>query len=148
MELPDKTLTMWPEIDFRAWNEEMARKYSPGRYHEQSHFLIRWIEQQRVRAIMHLLQPKAGDVVLEVGCGAGNVLAALPPGVKPVGIDLSTMLVAESRARLAGRGGVIVQANAEQLPFPNGHFAQIICTEVLEHVQRPEVVLREMARVA
>ena len=53
---------------------------------------------------MHLLQSKAGDMVLEVGCGAGNVLAALPPGVKPVGIDLSTMLVAESRARLAGRG--------------------------------------------
>lgn len=41
-----------------------------------------------------------------------------------------------------------MQANAEQLPFPDGHFAQIICTEVLEHVQRPEVVLREMAWVA
>ena len=41
-----------------------------------------------------------------------------------------------------------VQANAEQLPFPDGHFAQIICTEALEHVQRPEVVLGEMAQVA
>jgi 2-polyprenyl-3-methyl-5-hydroxy-6-metoxy-1,4-benzoquinol methylase len=148
MELPDKTLAMSPEIDFRAWNEDMARKYSPGRYHEESHFLIRWVERQRVKTIIRLLQPRAGDMVLEVGCGSGNVLEALPHGTKPVGIDLSSMLVTESRVRLAGRGGMIAQANAEQLPFPTGHFSRIICTEVLEHVQRPEVVLGEIARVA
>jgi ubiquinone/menaquinone biosynthesis C-methylase UbiE len=148
MELPDKTLAMRPEIDFRAWNEDMARKYSPGRYHEESHFLIRWVERQRVRAIIRLLQPRAGDMVLEVGCGSGNVLEALPHWTKPVGIDLSSTLVTESRVRLAGRGGMIAQANAEQLPFPTSHFSRIICTEVLEHVQRPEVVLGEIARVA
>jgi len=148
MEHSDQTLTIRPEIDFRAWNEDMARKYSPGRYHEESHFLIRWIERQRVRTIIRLLQPRTGDMVLEVGCGSGNVLEALPHGVKPVGIDLSSMLVAESRVRLAGRGGMIAQANAEQLPFPTNHFSRIICTEVLEHVQRPEVVLGEIARVA
>jgi 2-polyprenyl-3-methyl-5-hydroxy-6-metoxy-1,4-benzoquinol methylase len=148
MELPDKTLTMWSEIDFRAWNEDMARKYSPGRYHEESHFLIRWVERQRVRTIIRLLQPRAGDMILEVGCGSGNVLEALPHGTKPVGIDLSSTLVTESRVRLAGRGSMIAQANAEQLPFPTGHFSRIICTEVLEHVQRPEVVLGEIARVA
>jgi len=148
MELPDKTLTMSPEIDFRAWNEDMARKYSPGRYHEESHFLIRWVERQRVRTIIRLLQPRIGDMVLEVGCGSGNVLEALPHETKPVGIDLSSMLVTESRVRLAGRGGMIAQANAEQLPFPTSHFSRIICTEVLEHVQRPEVVLGEIARVA
>jgi ubiquinone/menaquinone biosynthesis C-methylase UbiE len=148
MELPDKTLTTWPEIDFRTWNEDMARKYSPGRYHEESHFLIRWVERQRVRAIIRLLQPRAGDMVLEVGCGSGNVLEALPHGIKPIGIDLSSTLVTESRVRLAGRGGMIAQANAEQLPFPTSYFSRIICTEVLEHVQRPEVVLGEIARVA
>ena len=75
-------------------------------------------------------------------------MEALPHEAKPVGIDLSSLLVAESRTRLAGRGGMIAQANAEQLPFPTSHFSRIICTEVLEHVQRPEVVLEEIARVA
>jgi len=144
----EKTLTMRPEVDYRAWNEEMARKYPPGRYHEQSSILIRWIERQRIKTIMSLLRPEIGEAVLEVGCGSGNILEALPLGVKPVGIDLSTMLVTESRVRLAGRGGLIAQANAEQLPFPDGHFARIICTEVLEHVQRPDVVIGEIARVA
>jgi ubiquinone/menaquinone biosynthesis C-methylase UbiE len=148
MGLSDKTLAMWPEIEFRAWNEDMARKYSPGRYHEESHFLIRWVERQRVRTIIRLLQPRVGDMVLEVGCGSGNILEALPPGTKPVGIDLSSRLVTESRVRLVGRGGMVAQANAEQLPFPTSHFSRIICTEVLEHVQRPEVVLGEIARVA
>ena len=110
MELPDKTLAMRPEIDFRTWNEDMARKYSPGRYHEESHFLIRWVERQRVRTIIRLLQPRAGDMVLEVGCGSGNVLEALPQGTKPVGIDLSSTLVTESRVRLAERGGEVVTA--------------------------------------
>jgi hypothetical protein len=59
MEHSDQTLTIRPEIDFRAWNEDMARKYSPGRYHEESHFLIRWIERQRVRTIIRLLQPRS-----------------------------------------------------------------------------------------
>jgi ubiquinone/menaquinone biosynthesis C-methylase UbiE len=148
MGLSDKTLAMWPEIEFRAWNEDMARKYSPGRYHEESHFLIRWVERQRVRTIIRLLQPRVGDMVLEVGCGSGNILEALPPGTKPVGIDLSSRLVTESRVRLVGRGGMVAQANAEQLPFPTSHFSRIICTEVLEHVQRPEAVLGEIARVA
>jgi ubiquinone/menaquinone biosynthesis C-methylase UbiE len=143
-----QTFTAQPETDFRSWNEAMVRKYSPGRYHEESHFLIRWVERQRVRAIMSLLQPRRGEMVLEVGCGSGNVLEALPQGVKPVGIDLSTILVRESRTRLAERGGIIIQANAEHLPFPTGHFSRIMCTEVLEHVQRPEVVLGEIARVA
>ena len=144
----DKTPAMQSEVDYRAWNEEMARKYPPSRYHEQSPFLIRWIERRRIKTIMSLLRPKIGEAVLEVGCGSGNILEALPLGVKPVGIELSTMLVSESRVRLAGRGGLIAQANAERLPFPDGHFDRIFCTEVLEHVQRPEVVIGEIARVA
>ena len=143
----DKALAMQSEVDYRAWNEEMAWKYPPSRYHEQSSFLIRWIERQRINTIMSLFRPKR-EAVLEVGCGSGNILEALPLGVKPVGIDLSIMLVTESRVRLAGRGGLIAQANAERLPFPDGHFARIFCTGVLEHVQRLKVVIGEIVRVA
>lgn len=134
--------------EFRAWNEEMAHKYSPGRYHEQSHPLIRWIERQRVHAIVRLLRLKGNETVLEVGCGAGNVLAALPLTTRPVGIDLSAVLTVESRERLASRNGMITQADAEYIPFPDNTFSRIICTEVLEHVQHPEAVLAEIARVA
>jgi SAM-dependent methyltransferase len=43
--------------------------------------------------------------------------------------------------------GVDVVADAEALPFEDGVFQRIECDAVLEHVRKPEVVMREIARV-
>ena len=40
-----------------------------------------------------------------------------------------------------------VIANVEALPFENNYFDKIICTEVLEHIQNPEIAVSEMERV-
>jgi 2-polyprenyl-3-methyl-5-hydroxy-6-metoxy-1,4-benzoquinol methylase len=42
---------------------------------------------------------------------------------------------------------VDVAADAEHLPFPSGLFQSIECDAVLEHVQHPDQVVREMTRV-
>ena len=43
--------------------------------------------------------------------------------------------------------GVDVAADAERLPFPAGVFQRVECDAVLEHVRRPEQVMREIERV-
>lgn len=43
--------------------------------------------------------------------------------------------------------GVDVVASAEALPFPDGLFQRVECDAVLEHVQNPEKVMREITRV-
>lgn len=43
--------------------------------------------------------------------------------------------------------GVDVIASAEHVPFEDGTFDWVLCTEVLEHCPRPEAVLREIHRV-
>jgi len=43
--------------------------------------------------------------------------------------------------------GVDVAADAEQLPFPSAMFQCIECDAVLEHVQNPDRVIRELSRV-
>jgi SAM-dependent methyltransferase len=43
--------------------------------------------------------------------------------------------------------GVDVAANAEKLPFASGLFTRVECDAVLEHVERPECVVREIERV-
>ena len=43
--------------------------------------------------------------------------------------------------------GVDVAASAEQLPFPAGLFQRVECDAVLEHVECPERVMREIERV-
>jgi len=85
--------------------------------------------------------------VLEVGCGAGNVLEQVRSG-RLYGIDISAFLLQKSQRRLAHRQAKLVRSNAERLPFADRQFRKLICTEVLEHVLDPRKVVGEMARVA
>lgn len=132
---------------FIQWNEEMAQKYDPEAYHLRSNFLIRWVERRRVKTILHFLNAGPQDIVLEVGCGAGNVLQQIPSN-QLHGIDLSTFLIRKSQKRLAHRQAELIQTNAERLPFADKKFHRLVCSEVLEHVLNPKKVVREMARVA
>ena len=40
-----------------------------------------------------------------------------------------------------------IVADAHELPFPDGKFAVILCTEVLEHLSNPPKAIAEMRRV-
>jgi SAM-dependent methyltransferase len=125
----------------------MARRYDPEAYHLRSNWLVRWIERRRVRAILHFLKATQGNEVLEIGCGAGNVLEQVG-AAQLYGLDLSPYLLAKSQRRLAGRQAKLIQANAEKLPFVKDYFHHLMCTEVLEHVRDPRQVIAEIARVA
>ncbi len=48
---------------------------------------------------------------------------------------------------IANGPGVDVVGDAHSLPFKDGEFAQILCTEVLEHLHTPEKAIAEMYRV-
>ncbi len=133
------------EKEFAAWNEEMSRKYRPDTFHHKSTWLVRAIEAARVKAVIALVDAQSSERILEVGCGAGDILAEVPCGER-FGVDLSDFMVDLARNRLGGRA-VIRQANAEKLPFSDASFDKLICTEVLEHVQHPETVVAEAARV-
>jgi ubiquinone/menaquinone biosynthesis C-methylase UbiE len=132
--------------EFTSWNEEMVRRYDIDRYYEKSHPLVRWIEARRIESLFDLAAPRGGDRVLEVGCGAGHVLARFD-GHERVGLDLSETMLGRARKRL-GENVRLLRGSAEQLPFETGSFAVVLCTEVLEHTQHPAVVIRELMRVA
>jgi len=132
---------------FVQWNEAMARRYNPEAYHLESNWAIRWIERRRVQAILSYLDAGPQDSVLEVGCGAGNVLEQVPTG-QLYGVDLSAFLIGRSQARLARRKARLVRADAQDLPLVSGSFDRLVCSEVLEHVPDPRRILEEMARVA
>ncbi|HKB33964.1 MAG TPA: class I SAM-dependent methyltransferase [Candidatus Dormibacteraeota bacterium] len=86
--------------------------------------------------------------VLDVGCGGGSVAKAVKharPDLEVFGCDLS-----ESALKIAGSnpGGVdFRQATAERLPFGDGELDFVWIFDVLEHVDDPETVLREVARM-
>ena len=86
--------------------------------------------------------------VLDVGCGGGAVakaVKAVRPDLEVFGCDMSEAALA---AAVAEPGGVEFRlATAEHLPFADGVFDAVWIFDVLEHVDSPERVLAEVARV-
>lgn len=130
--------------EFVAWNEEMVRRYDPDTYHTASSLPIRLLERLRVHRVRELLHVQPDSRVLEIGCGGGNVLERMPG--RRVGIDLSTTILGKARTRLGPSVG-LVRGDALRLPFADGAFDRVYCSEVLEHVLDPEAVIAEMRRV-
>jgi len=132
--------------EFRAWNDKMIKKYDPDAFHHHSNPIIRFIEMKRVKAVLRLTDKdhKEGRV-LEVGCGAGNILEKVP-SMNLFGIDISTLVLSKAKEKLR-ENAFLLQSDAQSLPYKGQTFTQIICSEVLEHLLDPSVALKEMARV-
>lgn len=97
-----------------------------------------------------------GHSCLDVGCGEGRhtLSAYLQPDVMSLGIDLGLPDLQRARSRIGDmdeyhpRGKVaFMQGDATRLPFPDGFFDRVICSEVLEHVPNFIAVLGELNRV-
>ncbi len=133
--------------EFKAWNEQMAKDYNPDTYHESASGIVSWVERSRVRTICRLLSVQPDESVLEVGVGAGNILAKFDAAVR-TGIDISPFLLEKAQKRL-GVATQLVEGNAEELDrhFPPHSFDKVFCSEVLEHVQHPDRVIAQMARM-
>ncbi|MCB9521259.1 MAG: class I SAM-dependent methyltransferase [Myxococcales bacterium] len=131
--------------NFEAWNEEMVREFDPGEYHDHPSPVVRAVERMRVSRIIALLQATPTSRVLEVGCGAGNILERIADA-ELHGVDISDYILEKARVRLGARA-TLLKADGEHLPYPDAHFDRVYCSEVLEHVLDPAAVVREMRRV-
>ena len=104
--------------------------------------------RERNRLVVSTLRrhfPDARDL-LDVGCGTGGVLAALReafPSLRLVGTDLFEEGLEIARAR--GPGVELVQLDARDLPY-RAEFDVVGAFDVLEHVDRDDLVLQSMHR--
>jgi len=131
--------------EVKAWNDAMVVKYDVDRFHAHPSPLVRFVESRRVGQVFALLDARPSHRVLEVGCGAGQLLARVPAG-RAFGVDLSESLLARTAARLRG-GAVLAQGDASALPFASGAFERVYCSEVLEHLVDPAAAVAEIRRV-
>ena len=97
---------------------------------------------------------RAGDTVLDIGCGGGNTLARMAQRVTEghlVGIDYAETSVEASRAFNAGlveEGRMeILHGSVEHLPFADGQFDAVVTVESFYFWPSPEESLKEAARV-
>lgn len=88
--------------------------------------------------------------VLDIGCGTGNLLAAVAaayPGAALTGIDPSAALLAKAQARPELAGVTFVAGGVEAMPFANGRFSHTLSMLVLQEFADRDGALAEMRRV-
>jgi len=89
------------------------------------------------------LVPREARRVLDVGCGAGALGAALREerGIEVMGLELSPDAAARARERL---DAVVVADldDLDDLPFDRGSFDAMVFGDVLEHLRDPHRLLR------
>lgn len=78
------------------------------------------------------------------GEGYGSALLAAAGATSVAGVDIDEPTVKGARERY---GLDFRVADVESLPFEDGEFDLVISFETIEHVQNPEAVLAELARV-
>jgi SAM-dependent methyltransferase len=99
---------------------------------------------ERRRALL-LNEVRAGERVLDLGCGAGRFLTALrEAGADPAGVEIAE--AAAERARATGVEVRLVEPDGT-LPYGHGEFDLVWCSEVLEHIPDVAGTLFEVRRV-
>ncbi|RIY33100.1 bifunctional demethylmenaquinone methyltransferase/2-methoxy-6-polyprenyl-1,4-benzoquinol methylase [Psittacicella hinzii] len=98
---------------------------------------------------------KAGDKILDLAGGTGDFTEKFSAIVGETGevtlSDINANMLSVGKERLTNKGIVnnvrYVQANAEQLPFPDNYFDVIVISFGLRNVTNKDIALKEMHRV-
>lgn len=91
--------------------------------------LLDQVNREAGQGAMDRLAPKAGDRILDIGCGGGGTSLALAravlPGGSVLGVDIAAAMVARSRERAAEAGlpnASFIVADAQTHDFGRGGF--------------------------
>jgi ubiquinone/menaquinone biosynthesis C-methylase UbiE/uncharacterized protein YbaR (Trm112 family) len=123
---------LWPK--FRFW--------------ERFFWVTHGGERRCRNVILRHLPARAGVKLLDVAIGDGAYTGWLPADWSVVGIDVSTVQLANCRRRNAGRDLRLILGEAEALPLEDHQFDAVLSIGGFNHFNDPERALAEMARVA
>src|SRR5215210_1390034 len=92
-------------------------------------------------------EARAGERVLDLGCGSGRFVAALlDAGVDAVGVEIAEAALERARAVAPGAELRLLEPDGS-IPLEHASVDLVWCSEVLEHVADPGHLLLEARRV-
>jgi ubiquinone/menaquinone biosynthesis C-methylase UbiE len=125
----------------RRWFDRRAGSYESG-------MTSRWRDPVQ-QASLEALELTSNDRLLDVGCGTGAASRlAAQTAAFVTGVDLSPKMIAQANDLGGHLQNVRFEvADAERLPFGNGAFTAVLCSNSFHHYPDPAGAVREMARV-
>ena len=116
---------------------------------EMGHFVMH-SERRRLQVISRLL-PKAGiSRVLDVGCGNGELSEILSNrGLSVTATDLGFDSIHRASSKIIKKNLKIpfVQGDIYRLPYDDHIFDAVVASEIVEHLEKPQDAMLEVARV-
>lgn len=110
----------------------------PKRYQAKHHYVT-----AAGADLVEVLAPQAGERVLDLGCGTGQLSAQIAAaGAEVVGMDRSAEMIAEARAQFPSLSFVVGDARDFSFAEP---FNAVFSNAVLHWVQPPEAALGRIA---
>jgi len=131
----DETKVKRYYIDIERYDWVTDPKYPEKLFHV-------WREREIVKWINRYGQ---GAAALDLGCGTGLISRHLKNNLI-VSLDINQWAVAKARSHSTNMVQCVV-GDAEHLPLACDIFDVVVCTDVLEHLLRPDKALEQIFRV-
>jgi SAM-dependent methyltransferase len=132
-------------VDYQAVKERQRLAWQTGDYPRVGVMLQLMAEQ-----LVEAADVRAGERVLDVACGQGNgALAAARRHAQATGVDYAPYLLEQGRERARAERVQIdfEEADAENLPFPDGSFDLVLSTVGVMFAPDQERAANELVRV-
>lgn len=115
--------------------------------------LVAELQQRRAEAlraeVLRFVQPRGDERALDVGSGLGALALALAPHVREVvAVEVDPARVERARALAGVANATFLVGDGRELDLPDASFDLVGTLRTLHHVDRPELVVAELARVA
>jgi len=136
-------------VDAQSYRNNVGRSFhrQAGEYDRHATVQKRVVDRLVALAQSHISGVPAD--ILDIGCGTGQLLSFLGrkyPAARLYGLDLAYNMSRHAAERL-GRGAMLVNGDAEQLPFREGAFDLVVSTSTLQWIDNMDAFFQQCHRV-
>ncbi|MDO4867308.1 MAG: methyltransferase domain-containing protein [Clostridia bacterium] len=131
--------------------EALSKKHFDGQaaeYDQRDTYYYSQNGKISCRDIAEQIKGVSYEALLDVGCGTGfliDMLAKQKPA-RYCGVDLSDEMIRVAKGK-GIHGAEFVVGSADRLPYPDGSFDIVTCSQSFHHYPYPEKAMQEAKRV-